>query len=211
MFADGAYDEIKWYKFTASASSLFIHSKSDYYFGSNGNVYIQLYDSNGIAVGGMNNQLNPIGVAVTSGNDYYIKTYTRYSPSAGYGDITHAITFSGDWMPPGVTPTPLTADVWNTAVFPQTALTQWFSFTATASSQYFHFDPGSSYNGLYFQVYDSAGTPVGDRDSCHGATILSSSTTVISGQTYYIKIDSSYRTGGTWRIAFNDSAAAPSP
>jgi hypothetical protein len=95
MFADGAYDEIKWFKFTASASSLFIHSKSDYYISSYGNVYIQLYDSNGIAVGRRNKQFNPIEVTVTLGSDYYIKTYTT-GFSSRYGDITHAITFSGD-------------------------------------------------------------------------------------------------------------------
>jgi len=86
---------------------------------------------------------------------------------------------------------------------------QWFKFTATASTQYIHFTPGSLLS-LYVQVYDSNGNEIGSQ------TLLSSSLsikyisrTVTSGQTYYISVVTLNGTVGTYQIAFNESTTAP--
>jgi hypothetical protein len=121
---------------------------------------------------------------------------------------TYQIGFNTSFVPPVVIE--LTENQWADGNIPRYGQ-QWFTFTATASTQYIHvaFGTLSSYYGMYVQVYDSSGTTVGSE------TRLTSSTRNISrsltaNQTYYIRVrqyDSSYT--GTYQIGFNTSTIAP--
>jgi hypothetical protein len=84
---------------------------------------------------------------------------------------------------------------------------QWFSFTATASTQYIHAAFGTL-TDLYVQVYDSSGATVGSETGLYSAT-RNTSRTLSSGQTYYIRVRPYGSNSGTYRIGFTTSTTAP--
>jgi len=104
---------------------------------------------------------------------------------------------------------PLTPNTWANGNIAVSGGEEWFCFTATATTQYIHFDP-VTFIRVNIQVYESDGTTtVGglkqlDRNSANCA-----SQTLTNGSVYYIKVVSNSNRGGAYRIAFNTSDTAP--
>jgi len=212
----------QWFKFTATADTQYIHAG----FGTMSTTFgyhIQVYDSNGTAIGGETNLKGSATSAdryasrsVTPGEEYYIKV-RRYS-STTYGNGTYQIAFNKSSTAPTETvtlpsdATPLTENIWTDGNLTSSSGEQWFKFTASADPQYIHagFGTLNSTMGMNVQVYDSSGATVGSETNLWSITKYISRP-VTSGQEYYIKVRlylSSYT--GTYQITFNNSSTAPS-
>jgi len=209
VWADGtvsSYGE-QWFKFTAnySSSTHYIHAAFGTLNSSYG-LYVQVYDSTGSTVVSQtrlySGNYTYASLYVTSGQTYYIKV-TQYSSYTG----TYQIAFNTSSTPPSPTIT-LNAGVWADGAVSSSG-EQWFKFTATASTQYIHVTFGIL-GDLYVQVYNSSGATVGGPTELYGS-IKSTSQTLTSGQTYYIKVTANSSTGGDYQITFNASNTPPSP
>ena len=205
-------DVEQWYKFTASASTKFIHVDSTYY-------KIQLFDINGTAVGEesmvppvLESEKKYVSITVTSGNEYYI----RVKIGGGYftGDTGNkykiGITESSSARPAVTLPTENITQLTENKLFDGGELkrddVRWFKFTATATTQYIHFIiSGSTYETTAFgQLYDNTGVAVGEqiRWSAYSAGDSVKSWTVVSGNEYYLKV-TIYYSSGIYQIGFN--------
>jgi hypothetical protein len=211
-WADGtiAANGEKWLKFTATAGTQYIHFDQS----TSGNVYVQLYDSNGFTIGNtrnLNSGTPSLNQTLKIGGEYYIKVTPRLSSLSS----TYKIAFNESATPPSSVTLPtegvtaLAANIWaDGAIATDGAREQWFKFTATAAAQYLHFEPGTL-SSVNVQLYTNIGITVGIRTNLSGST-LNTSPTVTSGNEYYIKVtpySSSY--SGAYRIAFNESATPP--
>ncbi|WP_461255171.1 pre-peptidase C-terminal domain-containing protein [Treponema sp. R80B11-R83G3] len=190
-----------WFKFTATASTQYIHVK----FGTLTGMYVHMYDSSYAEVGSGSNLNNInngstkyVSQTVTVGQEYYIGV------SSGSG--TYQIAFNALPAPPGTTITTLTANTWENGNLPTSSSVQWFKFTATASRQYIHAN-FSTLSDLYVQAYDSSYAEVGSE-----ARIINYiSQTLTTGQEYYIRVRPYSSSGsGTYQIAFNALPVSPS-
>jgi len=200
VWADGdlpSSNDEQWFKFTATAATQYIHVNR----GTLTLLYVQLYNSTGTTVGVstlMSSSTSNTSRTVTIGNEYYIKV----TPLSSYKG-TYKIGFTSTLIPPSVT---LIESLWVDGNIPTSSGEQWFKFTATAATQYIHFNTGTL-NNVYIQLYDSTGATVGANTNLSSSafTTLSTSRTLTNGSDYYIKVTSS--TGsGTYRIAFNASS-----
>jgi uncharacterized repeat protein (TIGR02543 family) len=207
LLIDGnlASNSQQWYKFTATASTQYIHFQT----GTLISMYVQLYDDTGATVGSQTGLPTLMGAlytsqTLTSGKEYYIKV-TPSSISSG----TYKIAFNTSTETPTKTVTPLSLNTWANGNIPQGG-EQWFKFTATAATQYIHFQTGTLAN-VDVQLYDNTGTTVGSQTSLMGDPSYASRT-VTTGNEYYIKVKPAYITfNGAYKIAFNTSTTAPSP
>ena len=106
---------------------------------------------------------------------------------------------------------PLTVGQWKDGEMSAITNIQWFSFTATAETQYFFASFGSirALTGIDIQLYDSNYVTVGNQQNLWGSTVGfgNTSRSVTIGQIYYIKVTSS--ANGTYRFAFNSTSSAP--
>ena len=87
---------------------------------------------------------------------------------------------------------------------------QWFFFTATASSQYIHFNTTGTLKEVYVQVYDSSGATVGNKTRLDSSTTPSAARSLRAGQMYYIRVmawNNNYL-GGNYKIGFTTSTTA---
>jgi predicted RNA-binding protein with TRAM domain len=210
----------QWCMFTATAGTQYIHVE----FGtlpsaSWQGLYVQLYNSAGVSVSSrtqLDRSTRSISQPVTSGSVYYVKVQAYSSSDTG----TFKIGFNiyGDWAPgtfPPVNPTALAAGTWANGDITTAGGDQWFTFTATASPQYIHAAfgtlPGGSWvnEGLYIQLYNSAGVSVSSRARLYGSTKYTSYP-VTSGTTYLVRVQA-VSSSGTYRIAFNTSDTPPTP
>jgi hypothetical protein len=108
------------------------------------------------------------------------------------------------------TPPLETTSGWQDGSITSTTVEEWFTFTATSSTVYIHFSPGSSLNDVNVQLYDSAYNPVDDTYNCYGSQLYFSRS-VTSGQTYHVRVWPYYSgSTGTYRIGFNTSSTPPS-
>jgi stress response protein SCP2 len=193
---------VQWFMFTATADPQYIHAN----FGSLNNLYVQLYDSSGAAVGVETNLYSGtkyINRTVTNGQVYYIKV-RPYSSNTG----TYKIAFNTLPIMPANATTLTAADTWTNGNIPAASGEQWFMFTATTDPQYIHANFGSL-NDLFVQLYNSSGAAVGVETNLWGST-KSLNRTVTVGQVYYIKVRPySSSSGGTFYIAFNTSTTPP--
>jgi len=123
------------------------------------------------------------------------------------GSGAYRITFNTSFLPPGTTPISLTENQWTDGNILTSNNYQWFVFTATADTQYIHFDPTGTLKNVSVQVYNSSGATVGSETSLWTVD-RNTSRTLESGQTYYIRVRSSGGTG-TYRIGFTTSTTAP--
>jgi len=171
----------QWFKFTATASTQYIHIND----GTLYHLSVQVYDSYGAEV----RFTDAGGLAVTAGRIYYIQVISYYSRG------TYKIAFNNSIFPPGVIT--LTADTWADGNITSGG-EQWFKFTATASTQYIHINDGAL-DRLSVQAYDSSGATVRFTDAGGLA--------VKAGQECYIRVTS--WGSGTYKIAFNASETAP--
>jgi len=202
---DGSNDT-QWFKFTATASTQYIHVN----FNTMNSLLIQLYNTTGIAVGGISsvslNNNTYISRNTASGQIYYIKVTRQY----GDNKETYNIAFNGSMTPPSLTmPSDailLTANTWADGIIKDSASTQWFKFTATAAIQYIH--ANIMYMNINFQLYDNGGIPVGNVEYLDSNEFLYASRPVTQGQTYYIKV---FNSGGSvrYQIGFTASDAKP--
>jgi len=140
-------------------------------------------------------------LTVTPGQKYYIRVY---NPDNG----TYRIAFNTSVIPPDVTPTQLTENIWANGNL-STNGEQWYSFTATEYEQYIHVSFGTL-SDLYVEVFSSSDTYFGSQTNLYGSTCYTS-VPVTQGQTYYIKVTPYSDYSGTYKIAFNTSGTAPSP
>jgi predicted RNA-binding protein with TRAM domain len=210
----------QWFMFTATAGTQYIHAE----FGTIGTysgLYIQLYNSDGVSVSSrtrLDNYTRSISQPVTIGNVYYVKIQAYYASDTG--TFKNGFNIYGDWTPgsfPPANPIALAAGTWANGDITTAGGDQWFTFTATASPQYIHATFGTlpggfwSAEGLYIQLFSSAGVSVSSRAQLHGSTNYISYP-VTSGTTYLVRVQavSSSKTG-TYGIAFNTSDTPPSP
>jgi hypothetical protein len=194
-------DDEQWFQFIATASTQYIHVS----FGTLTNLYMQVYNSTGTEVGSqayLYDSTKYTGRTVTSGDMYYIKV--RPSSSSHSGD--YQITFNTSFIPPGISPAALAVNTWTNGDIPVNG-EQWFTFTATASTQYIHAAFGMLQH-LYVQVYNSTGFPVGDQGYLYSG-ILYISRTVTTGEVYYIKVRPPSDESGDYQIGFNPGIAPP--
>ena len=212
QWADGnlpTSSDVQWFSFTATASNQYLHAA----FGTLTRLYVHVYTSGGAEVGSQTYSYGDSTLSTSrtleSGQAYYIRVVPYDSSYSG----TYQIAFNTSTTAPNFqVPTnaiPLTVNVWADGSIP-TGGQQWFVFTATASPQYIHFAPTGTLTAVYVQVYDSSSGAVGSETNLYGST-LSTSRTLESGQTYYIRVRPYGSGGGTYRIAFNTSTTAPIP
>jgi hypothetical protein len=196
----------QWFTFTATASPQYIRVS----FGTSTNLYVQVYDSSGAKVGSItllstssSSSDKSISQTVSTGQTYYIRVTPYYVYSG-----TYQIRFTESFIPPGVTPTALTFNTWENGNLPANG-EQWFTFTATADTQYIHASFGTL-TGLWVQVYASSGATVGNQIGWDNpSTDEYFSWAVSTGQTYYIRVTPYMDYSGTYKIAFNTSTTAP--
>ncbi|MDR2735011.1 MAG: lamin tail domain-containing protein, partial [Spirochaetota bacterium] len=213
-FANGslASGGAEWFSFTATAAAQYIHAAFGMLDSSYG-VYMQVYDASGAFVGSQSRLYSSttyVSRTLTIGQDYYVRV-TPYN--SGYTG-TYQIGFTASSFAPGEFPpasyTPLTANTFANGSLASGGA-EWFSFTATAATQYIHAAFGtldSSY-GVYAQVYDASGATVGSQSRLYNSTMRVSRTLTI-GQIYYIKVtpyDNSYT--GAYQIGFNTFILPP--
>ena len=214
VWTDGSIatsSDVQWFTFTATAPTQYLHAD----FGTLGSVYVQVYDSGGTAVGSETNlssySSSSTSRTLISEQTYYIRVRPYSSSYRG----TYRIAFNASTTaPPVELPTnaiPLTANQWADGSIPSSSGNQWFTFTATASTQYIYVAFGTL-EQLYVQVYDNSGGAVGSETRMYGFSTNTDDTSrsLSSGQTYYIRVrpyNSNY--SGTYRIAFNASTTAP--
>jgi predicted RNA-binding protein with TRAM domain len=197
----------QWFTFTATAGTQYIHASFDTWDYILTEFYVQVYDSSGAAVGditylGYDNRYT--SRTVSTEQTYYIKV----TPTSRSYSGTYKIAFNTVLFPPGATPTALTLDTWANGNLPANG-EQWFTFTATASTQWIHVSLGTL-TIFYVQVYDSSGNRVGDdKEFTSSSSSYSISRTVSTGQTYYIRVKIPGALSGTYKIGFNTSNYEP--
>jgi uncharacterized repeat protein (TIGR02543 family) len=201
-------NEDQWYKFTATANTHYLHiNEGTMWLG-----YVQLYDSNGITVGGNNYRSYPTSFSLsgtTIGNEYYIKVYP-YAPTL---KGTYQIVLTESNMPPAITlPTEdieqLTENTWFNGEIYSSSGRQWFKFTASADTQYIHFIFNSPLGNLGIKVYDDNGVKV--YGSSTGINNIRTYFSVTNGNEYYFEVWHDWQVG-TYKVAFNTSTTPPSP
>jgi hypothetical protein len=195
----------QWLTFTATASTQYIHVA----FSTLTNLYVQIYDSNGNTVGSDTNMYSSTRYAsrsLTSGQKYYIKVWP-YNENGTYRIAfnTSSTPPASNWTP-GYSTTQLYENQWANGNISTSSGQQWFTFTATASTQYIHVNFGTLTN-LYVQMYDNNGDTVGSSINIYDSTRYVSQS-LTSGQKYYIKVWP-YSENGTYQIVFNTSSNSP--
>jgi hypothetical protein len=222
----------QWFKFTATASTQYIHVS----FRTLDGLYMRIYNSNGSSVDGSwaenstgsyyngsirkDSPTYSITTSLTSGKTYYIRVwpYASYNQStSGYYRIAFnksnnpPVSINGTWTPNYYGTTQLTVNQWaNGNVSSSSDGGQWFKFTANASTQYIHVSL-DTYDSLYVQLYDSHGYSVGSQTKMDSSTRYTSKS-LTSGQTYYINVtpySSSSYGSVSYKIAFNTSSTLP--
>jgi len=116
--------------------------------------------------------------------------------------ITASISLKAKWAPNGMAienAIPLTFNTWAEGIG-----NLWFSFIATAATQYIHIDYDMTM-AAGFQIHNSSGGIVGSAYPYGGG---SHSQTVTIGQVYYIEIQQAGTTEA-FKITFNESATPP--
>jgi hypothetical protein len=194
----------QWFKFTATATTHYIHVSFD----TLTDLYVQVYGSNGTEVGTMvsiyNSSTNKYtNRTTTADQEYYIKITPYNSSYIG----TYQIAFNTSTTSPAFTlPTEniisLTADTWADGNIPIAGGEQWFKFTATANPNHIHFSPGTL-TSVNVNVYNSSGNIVGNQINLTSSTKFSNRATT-ADQEYYIKV-TPYSSSGAYKIAFSAS------
>jgi len=187
----------QWYKFTATADNQFIYFSGNMY-----NIYVQLYNSNGVIVGGQSNiSSGSILYKLTSGNEYFVRVTT----SSDYG-----IAFGAFFISSNMNVTVLSADTWTDGNIASSGDSQWYKFTATADNQYIHFERSPTLPTVSIQLYNSGGETVGNQTNLSDSAPYTS-LMLTSGNEYYIRVmalANSY-SSGVCMIGFTTSTTPP--
>jgi hypothetical protein len=196
------YGGDQWFKFTATATTQYIHVASKI-SSSSFSVSVQVYDLSGTPIGSRS-LLNSydddkyISRNVTSGQEYYIRA------SSSSNSMNYFIGFTNTTTRPMFPIQP--ANILANGNLPKSSDVQVFKFTATASTQNIHLSFGTL-DDLYVLVYDSNGAMVGDETRLYGNT-KDISRNVTNGQEYFIKVRPCGSKSGTYKIVFNKSTTA---
>jgi len=198
----------QWFKFTATASTQYIHA----IFGTLENLYVQLYDNSGISVGSQTMLYNSAKNTSWSltGGQYYIKVSSCSSSKSG----TYRIALNTSATAPiPANAVALIPNIWNDGNLISASNEQWFKFTASADKHYIHvnFD---TLKDIYVQLYDKNGNTFGSGSSLSGNNKYTLQSSLNTEQEYYIQVtsnNSSNSSGGTYRITFNTFLSAPIP
>lgn len=204
IWADGTTSGGEWYKFTANATTQYIH----FDFTTATGASVKIYNNTGNLEG---TQKSPFittpsfSVELSNGSIYYLYV------NKGLYDGAFRITFNTSETAPTITlPVEniieLTANTWSTA---STAYDgkQWFRFTANASMQYIHINGVSIEISL--RLYNANGNAVGTPIRCGpqgGNNYFSQMVT--SGQLYYVKAEG-VGYPSDYKISFNTSETPP--
>jgi hypothetical protein len=157
----------------------------------------------------MDNSYRYVSKSVTLGQTYYIKVYPYGSSDNGDYQITFNTSYTRpDWTPPADVVTPLAVSVWTEGNIATSDEKQWFSFTATAPTQWIHVTFGTL-DDFYVELYDRSGATEGIRTTMFDTTRSTSRTLLTSSRTYYIKVYPYGSGSGTYHIAFNTSMTPP--
>jgi hypothetical protein len=215
-WANGSIDTsgVQWFRFTASATSHYIH----FLPGTITSVNIRVLTGSGASVslaalGAGGASTFRVQVAqLTVAQEYYIRVW----PSSAVTG-TYQIAFTpAQWQPgesfPPASAVPMTADTWANGSITAGGY-QWFRFTATATSHYIHFERGGTQAPAVYdvmvQVYTAEGADVGTAQNLYGSN-LSVSRSFTAGQTYYIRLWPYYSSEtGAFRMAFNTANTPP--
>ena len=197
-------NSIHWYKFTATNAKQYVH----FDWGTLNNAFLQVYDKNGDIVETENKaETASYGFyfTLTVGEDYYIRV------RRAVGNGTYSVVFNRSFLAPFLTINPLTLNTWwNVQYLSSAHRGMWFRFTATAATQYLHFDMSSLRGEFTYFPCDSNGDMIpvnGPKDS---GNISSWSVSLRQGQQYYIYLMSTgYNDLASLRLAFNASATPP--
>jgi hypothetical protein len=193
---------IQWFAFTATANTHFIHFELS---AALKNIFVQLYESTGAAVGGFADVSSSpyyVGRRVTSGKDYYVRVNTISSSG------TYRLVFNAIFRPPDSIEVPLAENSWADGNLAKGG-EQWFKFTASDSTQYIHFK-AVGLTDVNVQLYTRTGTTLGiwtNRIASNFSTFVE--TTIDTD--YYIKVTPYSGNGeGDFKVAFSASGAEPS-
>jgi hypothetical protein len=224
VWSDGAVPQgqEQWFRFTATASTQYLHVN----FGTMNNMDVQLHTSSGNALGNarvlrqqfVSSDRASTSFIVTSGQVYYVKV-TPASHSHGWSNSgTFQIAFNAVQFRPGTfdVAVNLVPGVWTNGNI-LVGGEQWFRFTATASTQYFHVNFGTM-NNMDVQLHTSSGNALGNaqvlRQLFGDSDRAFISLMVSTGQIYYVRVTpgrnwSGTSNSGTYRVAFSASETAP--
>jgi len=135
--------------------------------------------------------------------------FIRVTPKTAGATGTFSIAFNTSSTRPFIIPTnvsTLTAGQWTDGYIPNGG-EQWFSFTATAATQYVHIKFGIL-DDVYVQLYNGDGSTVGSEPNLWSTTYINRTVTI--DQLYYVRVRPySSSDSGTYRITFNTSSTAP--
>jgi hypothetical protein len=139
-----------------------------------------------------------------TGRNEVVHIYNKLASE--FGNEREPVEFSAE----DFNATPLTGGVWADGNITGANQENWHSFTAIAATQYIHVDFGtlSANNGVYVQLYDSAGATAGSQGILNGSN-PSISVTQTSGQ-YYVRV-TPYNTSftGAYEMVLNASVIPP--
>jgi len=175
----------------------------------NGGAYTLLYTiNNGNTTTYTDNNLpgllNDVGGTV----DYQIVVTDNRGVTTRNSDpkkLAAAIT-----VPSSQSATQLSLGTWEGGNIATAGGSQYFKFTATAATQYIHFNYNSTLTDVYVRLYDSNGTVVGDNQTNLYSTIPYTSRSVTAGGNYYIRVwPYSNTSSGTYQIGITESTSLP--
>jgi hypothetical protein len=214
-WADGSLEEYsnQWFKFTATSEySQSIHVE----FGTQQYLTVRLYNSSGNILDHADFEKSPYGNRMShllyKAYDYKLTIGEEYDIMVSSINIsgTYKIGFNNYFSIPPET-TELTENTWADGSFDKN-IDQWFKFTATATTQYIHFESGTL-SQINVQFYDSDENMLDTVQYQHlyDSSGYKSFMYLTNGQEYYIRVtpgSSSY--SGTYKIGFTKSTTAPS-
>jgi len=203
----------QWFKLTTAASgtSMYIHFLPGSLAGAN----VQMYTNEG-RVSGSSTSFTISSTlyssrTVTASTVYYIKVTPSSSTYTGTFRIGFNTSYSSTpsiTIPTTGVTTLTTAETWYDGTLTAGG-EQWFTFTATTTTQYIHFLPGTL-TRADIQLYDSTGAPVSIRSSLGGGTFSVSRTTSLSGVYYILVLPySSTINAGAYKLAFGTTSTQP--
>jgi len=214
-WSDGSFtllEKEKWFKFTATAATQYIHLKKD----TVNDVYVQLYNNSYIA-SDTQKELYGSGSSlytsspVTVGQLYYIKVTPYGNQTGNYKIGITGSAASPDTMAAMNAAVQLSINTWASGNISLEVKEQWFKFTATAATHYIHFQKGGL-DDVYVLLFNSSGVAVDTQKELYGSgSNLYTSSPVTVGQTYYIRVTPYGSKTGNYKIGFNTSATAPAP
>ncbi|MCL2230396.1 MAG: hypothetical protein FWC01_04820 [Treponema sp.] len=174
------------------------------------NAGITVYNSNGTVASAHSSGAwsTPRTITPASSGTVYIRVNATEPDTVGTFGIVYS-TGNTKPVPPMPAATSITAEQWTTG---NIALNgeQWFSFTATAATQYIHCIWGSL-SDIYIQLYTSDLNTTGNQSNLYGnSSNRNTNRSLTVGQLYYIRAWPYSSSGnGNFQITINASATAP--